>query len=66
MHTLLDLHSGSPTFIRIADGKVHNVNIFDQILIETGAYYLMDRGYFDFVRLNTRTSALTSDYPSHT
>jgi hypothetical protein len=35
MHTLLDLHGNIPTFIRITDGKVHDVNILDDILPET-------------------------------
>jgi hypothetical protein len=51
MHTLLDLHGNIPTFIRITDGKVHDVNILDEILPEAGAFYGMDRGYVDFERL---------------
>jgi hypothetical protein len=51
MHTLLDLRGSIPTFIRITDGKVHDVNILDEIQIETGAFYVMDRGYVDFKRL---------------
>src|SRR2546425_3051983 len=51
MHTLLDLHGNIPTFISITDGKVHDVNILDEILPETGAIYVMDRGYVDFERL---------------
>jgi transposase len=51
MHTLLDLHGNIPTFISITDGKVHDVNILDEILPETGAFYVMDRGYLDFERL---------------
>ena len=51
MHTLLDLHGNIPTFIRITDGKVHDVNILDEILPEAGAFYVMDRGYIDFERL---------------
>jgi len=51
MHTLLDLHGNIPTFIRITDGKVHDVNILDEILPEAGAFYVMDRGYVDFQRL---------------
>jgi len=51
MHTLLDLHGNIPTFIRITDGKVHDVNILDDILPEAGAFYVMDRGYIDFERL---------------
>jgi len=51
MHTLLDLHGNIPTFISITDGKVHDVNILDEILPEAGAIYVMDRGYIDFERL---------------
>jgi hypothetical protein len=51
MHTLLDLHGNIPTFISITNGKVHDVNILDDILPEAGAFYVMDRGYVDFERL---------------
>ncbi len=37
MHTLLDLHGNIPTFIRITDGKVHDVNILDEIMPQPGA-----------------------------
>src|ERR1019366_2925014 len=51
MHTLLDLRGNIPTFISITDGKVHDVNVLDEILPEAGAFYVMDRGYVDFQRL---------------
>jgi hypothetical protein len=51
MHTLLDLRGNIPTFIRITDGKVHDVNVLDDIFPEAGAFYVMDRGYIDFERL---------------
>jgi hypothetical protein len=51
MHTLLDLHGNIPTFIRVTEGKVHDVNILDEFLPEIGAFYVMDRGYIDFERL---------------
>ena len=51
MHTLLDLHANIPTFIRVTEGKVHDVNILDEFLPEIGAFYVMDRGYIDFERL---------------
>src|SRR5450432_438739 len=51
IHTLLDLHGNIPTFISITDGKVHDVNILDEIMPEAGAFYVMDRGYVDFERL---------------
>jgi len=51
MHTLLDLRGNIPAFIHISDGKMHEVNILDQLLPEAGAFYVMDRGYLDFERL---------------
>ena len=51
LHTLLDLRGSIPSFIHITDGKTHEVNVMDDLLIEPGAFYLMDRGYLDFSRL---------------
>ena len=48
MHTLLDLRGNIPAFVHINDGKVHDVNVLDQIVPEAGAFYVMDRGYIDF------------------
>ena len=52
MHTLLDLRGNIPSFIHISDGKLHDVNILDQLIPEAGAFYVMDRGYIDFARLH--------------
>jgi len=52
MHTLLDLRGNIPSFIHISDGKWHEVNIFDMLVPEAGAFYVMDRGYIDFVQLH--------------
>jgi hypothetical protein len=51
LHTLLDLNGSIPSFIKITDGLVHEVRILDEIMLEPGSYYLMDRGYLDFKRL---------------
>jgi hypothetical protein len=51
LHTLLDLRGSIPTFIRISNGKVHDVNVLDDIIPEAGSFYVMDRGYLDFRRL---------------
>ena len=51
LHTLLDLRGNIPSFIFISDGKMHDVNILDQLLPEAGAFYIVDRGYVDFERL---------------
>ncbi|MCG6552045.1 MAG: IS4 family transposase [Candidatus Magnetominusculus sp. LBB02] len=53
LHTLIDLRGSIPSFIKITDGKVHDVNILDELIPEPGSYYVMDRGYLDFERLYT-------------
>ena len=52
LHTLLDLRGSIPSFIHITDGKTHEVNVLDELPVEPGAYYLLDRGYLDFARLH--------------
>ena len=51
LHTLLDLRGNIPSFIKITDGKVGDVNILDELIPEPGSFYIMDRGYLDFERL---------------
>jgi hypothetical protein len=51
LHTLLDLRGNIPTVVIVTSGRVHDVNILDQLIWEAGAIYLMDRGYLDFRRL---------------
>jgi len=51
LHTLLDLRGNIPTFISITHGKIHDVNVLDELLPEPGSIYIMDRGYLDFERL---------------
>ncbi len=52
LHTLLDLRGNIPSFLHISDGKWHEVNIFDHLIPEAGAFYVMDRGYIDFAQLH--------------
>jgi len=51
LHTLLDLRGPIPSFVFVSDGKLHDVNILDQLEPEPGAFYVMDRGHIDFERL---------------
>ena len=51
LHTLLDLRGNIPSLIVITQGKTHEVNILDDLFLEAGAIYIMDRGYLDFARL---------------
>jgi hypothetical protein len=55
IHTLIDLRGSIPCFIRITPGKVHDVNMLDQLILEPGSFYIMDRGYIDFRRVYTFT-----------
>ena len=51
LHTLLDLRGNIPTMIRISSGKMHEIRFLDELVIEPGAFYVMDKGYLDFGRL---------------
>ena len=51
IHTLLDLKTSIPEFIIITEGDVHDVNILDEITIQEKSYYVMDKAYIDFSRL---------------
>ena len=52
LSTMLDLRGNIPTFIYISDGKMHDVQVLDELLSEAGAFYVMDRAYIDFYRLH--------------
>ena len=58
MHTLLDLHGNIPAFVRVAPAKIHEIHMLDQLLIEAGSIYIMDRAYLDFQRLHVLHQAL--------
>ena len=60
VHTLLDLRGSIPSFVAIYPAKIHEIRIFDQLVPEPGAIYLMDRAYLDFQRLYTLTQCLAS------
>lgn len=51
LHTLLDLHTKIPTFVRISPANVHDMLMMDALIYEAGAFYVFDRGYMDFKRL---------------
>lgn len=52
IHTLLDLRGNIPAFVCVTPARVHDVRILDQIALEPGAFYVMDRAYLDFQRLH--------------
>lgn len=57
LHTLLDVRGSIPINVYVTGGQVHDVNLLDQLLLEPGAFYLLDRGYLDFARLYRLTQA---------
>jgi hypothetical protein len=52
LHTALDLRGSIPTAITITEGKRGDVRLLDELLLETGSFYIIDRGYVDFRRLH--------------
>jgi len=54
MHTQLDLRGNLPVFIHLTEASVHDVKALDEICVEMGAIYLLDKGYVDFFRLFNR------------
>ena len=51
LHTLVDIRGNIPCFVHISKGKVHDVKVLDTMKFIIEAFYVMDRGYFDFRRL---------------
>lgn len=51
LHTMLDVKTNIPTFIDVTRGSVHDVNGLDVFPIDAGSFYVMDKGYIDFLRL---------------
>jgi len=51
LHTLLDLRGNIPCFIHITGGRTTDSLALDELILEPGAFYIMDRGYIDFARL---------------
>ena len=58
LHTLLDLRGNIPCLVHVSDGKMHDVRALDLLAIEPGAFYVLDRGYIDFVRLYAFTQGM--------
>jgi hypothetical protein len=52
LHTLLDLRGSIPCFVHVSHGNTNDTEGLDHLVIEPGAFYVMDRGYIDFGRLH--------------
>lgn len=51
LHLLLSLRGNLPAWAVITEASAGDLRMIDRIPIYPGAYYVMDRGYMDFVRL---------------
>ena len=58
LHTQMDLHGNIPCLIHVTDGKAYDTILLDQLVMEPGAFYIMDRGFIDFARLAVITENL--------
>ena len=56
LHTLLDLRGNIPCFVHITGGRTTDNLALDELALEPGAIYIMDRGYIDFTRLYAFTT----------
>lgn len=52
LHTLYDVNTMIPSFVFLSAGRVHDVRALDELHLEAGAYYIMDKAYLDFRRLH--------------
>lgn len=52
LNVLLDLRGDIPVFASLHEGKRHEVASLDELPVQAGSYYVMDRGYLDFSRLH--------------
>jgi hypothetical protein len=57
LHTAMDLRGSIPTVVHIDDGKSYDTDVLDVLLPEAGAFYVMDRGFFDLQRLHRLAQA---------
>jgi hypothetical protein len=58
LHTQMDLRGNIPCLIHVTDGKAYDTVLLDQLVMEPGAFYIMDRGFIDFARLAVITENL--------
>ena len=59
MHTQIDLRGPIPTCIFISGARHHDVLWLDELVFEAGAFYVMDRGYMDFKRMERTANSRT-------
>ena len=56
-HTRIDWRGPIPSSIYLSGARAHDVLWLDDLILEPGTFYVMDRGYMDFKRLNLSARA---------
>jgi hypothetical protein len=51
LHVLLSLQGNLPAWAALTEANFPDMKMLDHIPVALGAYYVMDRGYLDFIRL---------------
>ena len=51
LQTLLDLRGPLPALVTLTPGERNEMSFLDEVPVEAGSYYIMDRGYLDLQRL---------------
>jgi hypothetical protein len=51
LHLMLSLQGNMPAWAAITEANFPDMKVLDNIPVARGAYYVMDRGYLDFIRL---------------
>lgn len=52
LHTLFDVKSSIPSYLYISEAKLHDVKVLDFLNYEPESFYIMDKAYVDYKRLN--------------
>ena len=52
LNVMLAVASELPTFCTLVEGRRHDVNFLDDVPLHPGDYYVLDRGYVDWARLD--------------
>ncbi len=51
LHLMLSLQGNVPAWATVTEANFPDMKILDHVPVMAGAYYVMDRGYLDFIRL---------------
>ncbi|MGH7994722.1 MAG: IS4 family transposase [Opitutaceae bacterium] len=57
LNVMLAVASDLPTFCTLVAGTRHDVHFLDEISIDPGSYFVLDRGYVDYARLHRFAAA---------